>query len=260
MDRTAKRISSVWTAARAAGAPVLIGGHRGASSAAAENSSAAFEMAIAAKADFIEVDWRLTRDSVPVAFHDDTLARLRGDPRRIDAVNFAELKAIHPEIMTIPDVLNQIAGRMCILLDTKITAPEDLARGLDLLAPALRDDTVAFGTRSLEASRSVRARFADAPVLGLFSDYSDYPALRAMGGQWARLWENAASAEAIAGLQRLGLRVIVMAGKPATVGEISGAALTEILRRRPDAVMLNDLSLGLATRAANISSPADPEP
>lgn len=56
----------------------LIIGHRGASAVAPENSIAAFEAAIAAGADGIEFDVRLSRDGVPVIIHDDTLQRTHG--------------------------------------------------------------------------------------------------------------------------------------------------------------------------------------
>jgi glycerophosphoryl diester phosphodiesterase len=59
----------------------LIIGHRGASAVAPENTLAAFEAAIAAGADGIEFDVRMTRDGVPVVIHDETLyrtSRVRG--------------------------------------------------------------------------------------------------------------------------------------------------------------------------------------
>src|SRR5688572_11107654 len=59
----------------------LIIGHRGASAVAPENTTVAFEAAIAAGADGIEFDVRLSRDGVPVVIHDDMLyrtARVRG--------------------------------------------------------------------------------------------------------------------------------------------------------------------------------------
>lgn len=245
--------TSLWTRPRHPGNPAFIGGHRGASSDAGENSREAFEQAITADADFIEFDWRLTRDGIPVVFHDDTLIRLHGDVRAITEIDYSDLRAIHPALLKVPEALSVVHGRMSVLLDTKITEPEALRAALDLIAQHLGDDaSVAFGTRSLAASAVVRQQLPDSPILGLFPDYGDYPALRAMGGIWARLWEKDASRDAIRQLQAIGLKVIVMAGQPTHegVGVISSRGLATVLTAQPDAVMLNDVRSGLAAREA----------
>ncbi|MBA4799637.1 MAG: glycerophosphodiester phosphodiesterase [Rhizobiales bacterium] len=254
--------SSIWTRPRLPGEPAFIGGHRGASSQAGENSTEAFETAIAAGADFIEFDWRLTRDAVPIVFHDDTLARLYGDARTIGTIGFPELHAIDPGILTVAQALEIVRGRISILLDTKTTEPDALRHGLQLIAPHLGDDaSVAFGTRSLAASEVVREHLPESPVLGLFRNVTDYPDLHEMGGTWARLWEDDASPESIAKLQSTGFKVIVMAGQPTheSVGVITPHDMARLLSDRPDAVMLNDVSLGLAARSAlNVSEPNSP--
>jgi glycerophosphoryl diester phosphodiesterase len=53
----------------------LIIAHRGFSDEAPENSMAAFQKAIEAKSDMIELDVRLSADNVPVVFHDRRLQR-----------------------------------------------------------------------------------------------------------------------------------------------------------------------------------------
>jgi glycerophosphoryl diester phosphodiesterase len=53
----------------------LIIAHRGFSDEAPENSMAAFQKAIEAKSDMLELDVRLTADNVPVVFHDRRLQR-----------------------------------------------------------------------------------------------------------------------------------------------------------------------------------------
>lgn len=52
-----------------------IGGHRGASALAPENTFAAFEVAFAAGADYVELDVQLAADGVAMVIHDDTLER-----------------------------------------------------------------------------------------------------------------------------------------------------------------------------------------
>ena len=72
----------------------LIIGHRGASAVAPENTMAAFREAIAAGADGIEFDVRLTRDRVPVVIHDSSLHRTAGLPQRIADLTWSELKSV----------------------------------------------------------------------------------------------------------------------------------------------------------------------
>ncbi|HEX2268034.1 MAG TPA: glycerophosphodiester phosphodiesterase family protein [Pyrinomonadaceae bacterium] len=72
----------------------LIIAHRGASAVAPENTTAAFEAAIAAGADGIEFDVRLSRDGVPVIIHDDTLRRTHGMQRRVADMTLKELNKL----------------------------------------------------------------------------------------------------------------------------------------------------------------------
>jgi glycerophosphoryl diester phosphodiesterase len=72
----------------------LIIGHRGASAVAPENTMAAFRKALAAGADGIEFDVRLTSDDVAVVIHDSTLRRTGRLPYRVADLAFAEIAKI----------------------------------------------------------------------------------------------------------------------------------------------------------------------
>ena len=74
--------------------PPLIIGHRGASAIAPENTIAAFRLALAAGADGVEFDVRLTRDGIPVVIHDDNLRRTGSLPRTVTSLSLAELKQV----------------------------------------------------------------------------------------------------------------------------------------------------------------------
>jgi len=74
--------------------PPLIIGHRGASAIAPENTIAAFRLALAAGADGVEFDVRLTRDGIPVVIHDDNLRRTGSLPETVDSLTLAELKQV----------------------------------------------------------------------------------------------------------------------------------------------------------------------
>jgi glycerophosphoryl diester phosphodiesterase len=72
----------------------LIIGHRGASAVAPENTIAAFREAIAAGADGIEFDVRLTKDRIPVIIHDSTLHRTAGLRSRVIDSTWSDLKSV----------------------------------------------------------------------------------------------------------------------------------------------------------------------
>jgi glycerophosphoryl diester phosphodiesterase len=72
----------------------LIFAHRGASKEAAENTSDAFDRALEYPIDGIETDVQLTRDEVPVLWHDRFLDKLGMPSKHIDHFNYAQLKSL----------------------------------------------------------------------------------------------------------------------------------------------------------------------
>ncbi len=72
----------------------MIFAHRGANREAAENTRTAFEKALVYPIDGIETDIQLSRDGVPVIWHDDFLDKVGLPDKRIDDFDFAQLEAI----------------------------------------------------------------------------------------------------------------------------------------------------------------------
>jgi glycerophosphoryl diester phosphodiesterase len=68
--------------------------HRGASSEAPENTRASFKKAIDAGAEGLEFDVRLTKDGVPVVFHDASLRRIAQKKDKISDLSINELRQI----------------------------------------------------------------------------------------------------------------------------------------------------------------------
>ncbi|MEG1523483.1 MAG: glycerophosphodiester phosphodiesterase [Clostridia bacterium] len=66
--------------------------HRGFSSKYPENSMLAFEKAIELGADGVEFDVQLSKDGVPIIFHDESLLRITGDDLFVKDLMFEELK------------------------------------------------------------------------------------------------------------------------------------------------------------------------
>src|SRR5688572_13843530 len=109
----------------------LIIGHRGASAVAPENTIAAFEAAIAAAADGVEFDVRLSSDGVPVIIHDDTLQRTHGLRRRVGDLTAEELRAV--DVPTVRDLFELMSHNDLLLcLEIKGSSPQlaDLCCGL----------------------------------------------------------------------------------------------------------------------------------
>lgn len=104
---------------------MLVLAHRGLhSDAAPENTLRAFEQAVAAGADGIETDLRLSRDGIPVLFHD----RLTADGREVADLTAAELSAAagYP----VPTLDEALAAWPGILWNLEIKAPAALGATL----------------------------------------------------------------------------------------------------------------------------------
>ena len=88
----------------------------------AENSREAFAAACV-HGYGIELDVQLSRDGEVVVFHDDTLLRMTGDGRRVDQVDYAEMKTLSLQgkgsIPTFDEVLRLVNGRVPILVEIK---------------------------------------------------------------------------------------------------------------------------------------------
>ena len=104
--------------------------HRGASGEYPENTRLAFEKAIEAGVDMIELDCQMTRDGHVVIFHDEKLlrtARVRGTLR---SKSLAELKNLEigswfkptfrgQRILTLEEALEIVAGKVGLCLEIK---------------------------------------------------------------------------------------------------------------------------------------------
>ncbi len=68
--------------------------HRGTSTLAPENTEAAFEIALEAAADVLELDVRISKDQSVVVTHDATLVRTTNGEGRVSEYTLAELKKL----------------------------------------------------------------------------------------------------------------------------------------------------------------------
>jgi glycerophosphoryl diester phosphodiesterase len=108
----------------------LIFAHRGANRDAAENTRSAFDHALTYPIDGMETDIQLSRDEVPVLWHDRFLAKLAHPAKHIDDFDYRELQAMNfaghfspvakPEgIMSLQEFLDAYRKRTRLLLEIK---------------------------------------------------------------------------------------------------------------------------------------------
>jgi len=95
--------------------------HRGASQYAPENTMMAFELGLSMGANGIETDIQLTKDGVPVLFHDDTLARMTGKPGSVGDYTYEELRWFWVEKGILKDRIPTLKGFLDKYADKDIT-------------------------------------------------------------------------------------------------------------------------------------------
>ena len=109
---------------------VAIMAHRGSSSAAPENTMAAFRQAIADGADWIELDVQETADGEVVVLHDSDFMKLAGDKLKIWDATMDDLKNIdigsrfapqfkEERVPTLGEVLDECKGKIRINIELK---------------------------------------------------------------------------------------------------------------------------------------------
>ena len=104
--------------------------HRGNSAEAPENTAAAFDAALKAPIDGIELDVQMSADGVPVIHHDATVVKLGGGRRRVSALPWSELRALDAggwkssrfrgeRLLSLSELLDGWGGRTWLLLEIK---------------------------------------------------------------------------------------------------------------------------------------------
>lgn len=183
---------------------VLIIGHRGASAHAPENTIPAFEAAIKAKANLVELDYYHSKDQVPVVFHDKDLDRTTDaeqvlgaakikvvdtsldDLKRLDAGKWFKPQFAGTKIPTLLEGVSAIQAGSMTLIERKSGDAKTIVKFLD--EHKLRQDVVvqafdweyladchkrapdlvlgALGSKELTPLKIAQAKRAGAAVIG----------------------------------------------------------------------------------------------
>lgn len=114
----------------------LVVAHRGASAAAPEHTRYAYDAAVEAGADSIEVDVQLTADGVPVCLHDASLHRVAGTDDAIGDLTLAQLRELdlgswfnraHPDLAD-----DRFSGARVVTLSEQLDAAAEAGIGLHI--------------------------------------------------------------------------------------------------------------------------------
>lgn len=155
--------------------------HRGANKIAPENTLPAFECALAAGFDFIELDLHITNDNEIVVFHDPTLERTSDGKGPVCDHSLAELRAMDagawfdpffagtkiPTLIEVLDLLRKYDGRA--YLEFKSAPPRPV---IELVEKAGLMDQVFFWSFNREYLVELREMRADAQIMARRQDYA----------------------------------------------------------------------------------------
>ncbi|HEX7404680.1 MAG TPA: glycerophosphodiester phosphodiesterase family protein [Candidatus Nanopelagicaceae bacterium] len=98
--------------------------HRGASADFPEHTREAYVAAIEQGADGFECDIRLTKDSIPILWHDSTLERMAGVSGDIAALTIQEIRRHYPQVMLLDELLDlATAHKKDLAIETKHPVP-----------------------------------------------------------------------------------------------------------------------------------------
>lgn len=99
---------------------MLIYAHRGASVDFPELTMAAYEGAVAQGADGLECDLRITKDEVPVLWHNPSMLEQAGYKGLISELTYAEVFSAYPQVLTLDAFLDfAVDSKKAILVETK---------------------------------------------------------------------------------------------------------------------------------------------
>lgn len=160
--------------------------HRGASAYYPENTMSAIKGALAMNAEMIEIDVLLSKDGVPVVFHDKTLNdHTNGtgyvqnhtveELKKLDAGSWFHKSFSDQKIPTLEEVLAFASGNIAINIEIKTEAVSDKVRGgieeksLKLVKKYNMENHVLFSSFDYRAIAHLRALDRKIPTALLYS-------------------------------------------------------------------------------------------
>lgn len=131
--------------------------HRGGvvDSTTAENSIQALEKAVSAGYDRIEIDVRISRDSVFIVHHDRNFNRYYNVDSPVDSLSWSNIRTLQGtlcnRVHTLDEILSAASGRIKVMVDLKIPGNDTALHGRLVAALArydLLDNAMMIGTEA----------------------------------------------------------------------------------------------------------------
>ena len=137
---------------------------QGDKSVADENTLQSFELALAAGADYLESDVQVTKDNVPVLFHDGDLTRLVGKKARISDLSFAQIQQIElPHLGKIPTLQETLVAFPEAKFNLDLKTPQAETVGIQTILKLNAENRVLVSSFS-EASRKRALAISPTPL------------------------------------------------------------------------------------------------
>lgn len=197
-------------------APLVLG-HRGSPSRAVENTLASFAAALDEGAAGVECDVWLSRDRVPVVFHDATAQRLCGRAEAIELLTLREIRKLTfagtpaAAVPTLDEFCGLVARRGALALIELKGEPLVADEAVDGAMAAIRRAGIAQNSALISFSHAVHARvraanlqIAAAPIFEFAPPLDALPA----GATWVVLPADCVDDEVASRFARAGITIV----------------------------------------------------
>jgi glycerophosphoryl diester phosphodiesterase len=156
-------------------------GHRGAKAYAPENTLASIHTAADIGAAWVEIDVKLTRDHVPIIFHDEELARCTGAAGLVAETDFKDIRELDAGYL----FGDSFMGERIPTLEEALNVIIDLGLGLNLEIKPCPGREVETAEIALDHATRIWPDDAPPPLISSFSHVSLETAMDVMG-EWPR--------------------------------------------------------------------------
>lgn len=231
---------------------VLITAHRGNSSVRPENTLPAFQSALDAKADLVELDYYHSADGVPVVIHDEFLDRTTNsegilgqaklivgdfslaDLRKLDTGSWFDAAFAGTRLPTLVESLDLIQTRSVTLIERKAGDPATLVQLLE--EKKLTDHVVvqAFDWEFISACRKLSPRLTLGTLSGKPANLEQLQAAAATGTDLI-VWDHKKiGREQIAQIHQLGKKAwVYTVDEPDRAAQLIAAGIDGIITNKP---------------------------
>jgi glycerophosphoryl diester phosphodiesterase len=254
---------------------VLVTAHRGNSSVSPENTLPAFQSAIEAKADLVELDYFHSADGVPVVIHDEILDRTTNaeevlgkpkliigdlplaDLRRLDVGSWFDEKFLGTKLPTLVESLDLIQPRSVTLIERKAGDAPALIRLLE--EKNLIDQVVvqAFDWNFVAECRKLSPRLALGTLSGKPANLDQLRAAAATGADLI-VWDHKKiDREQINQIHELGKKAwVYTVDDPQRAAQLIAYGIDGIITNKPaEMLQVRNAERGVRSKADSRSTP-----